>query len=237
MATKGDSDSPERTDPPANRGATQPYGPRSDSTPPPPAATDESLTEKDYDPHRSGLNEYSTDLFKKLISAEVPLVPKEELFETRPPNVRFATPSPSEFGYPADPLPAVESPAKGSAISSQSKRTLALGALALLALGLALFFSGRNTDRTQATKPADTHVPARATEAVLPPLTSTLDPALAASVTPTPALAAQPIKTAPSGQVRAPRPPNRPSTPLHPKEPASAPEPPVAHPALGPRPE
>ena len=169
MATKRDNDEPDKADSAADRVITQPYGPRSDSKPPP-APTDEPPSEEKYDPFRSGLNEYPTDLFKKLITADIPLVPKEELFETRPPNVRFATPGLSDASHAPDPLPAVESP-DSVAVPIRSRRNLAVAVVAVVALLLGAVVLARppsQPKQSTSASPADTPTTATRPEPSLP---------------------------------------------------------------------
>jgi len=233
MANQRDGDRPNANEKEAERVTTQPLGLGRASVQPS-ASKPEAKAEKTFDPLKSGLNEYSTDLFTQLVTADVPMVPKDQLFETRPPATR-------EVRQVADPLPAVESPPpSSSAIPVHSKKHLVIGVLAVLVLALVLFFTTR--DREPIAKTKDEPTPA--TDTTPPPQASVAAPRLVPS--PPPALTpqrAEPTKSdrpsPDSTRTRATSTPRQQiPAPSSPGPSSSAPAVrAAAHPAIGPRPE
>lgn len=233
MANQRDGDRPNANEKEAERVITQPLGLKRDSVQPS-ASKPEAKAEKTFDPLKSGLNEYSTDLFTQLVTADVPMVPKDQLFETRPPATR-------DLRQVADPLPAVESPPpSSSAIPVHSKKHLVIGVLAVLVLALVLFFTTRDSEPGAKTRDE----PTPASESTLPPPASVAAPPLVpsppAALTPRPAEPPKRDRPSPESTatraIATPRPQN--PAPNSPTPSNSVPQVrAAAHPAIGPRPE
>src|SRR4051812_11973878 len=152
MATKRDSRPHSTTAPGISRVQTQPYASKPDSTPPG-ALADEPRSEREFDPFRFAVTELPTGMRQELIATKLPVVPAEQLFDTKPPNARLTAPTPVERPSIPDSLPAVD-PGQALAIPVRSNQLIWLGAVALFMFAVALAFALRWGSSTTAVPPA-----------------------------------------------------------------------------------
>jgi hypothetical protein len=148
MATKPDSRRSKTTERGISRVPTQPYVSKPDSEPPSTSA-DVPASEKEFDPFRFAVTELPTGMRQELIATQLPVVPAEQLFDTKPPNRHFATSVSNEPPGVPDSLPAVDS-SKSAALPARSKRPLLLGLFALMVLAVAIVLASRAPDRPKA---------------------------------------------------------------------------------------
>lgn len=152
MATKRDSRPLSTTAPGIARVQTQPFASKPDSTPPG-APADEPGSEREFDPFRFAVTELPTGMRQELIATKLPVVPAEQLFDTKPPNARLTAPTSVERPSPPDSLPAVDS-GQALAIPVRSNRVIWLCIIALSMFAVALVFALRSGSSTTAVPPA-----------------------------------------------------------------------------------
>jgi hypothetical protein len=151
MATKRDSRPHSTTAPGISRVQTQPFASKPDSSPPD-ARADDPGSEREFDPFRFAVTELPTGMRQELIATKLPVVPAEQLFDTKPPNARLAAPSPVEGPSIPDSLPAVDS-GQALAIPVRSNQLLLLGVVALFVFAVALALVLRSGSSTTAVSP------------------------------------------------------------------------------------
>jgi len=152
MATKRDSRPLSTTAPGIARVQTQPFASKPDSTPPG-APADEPRSEREFDPFRFAVTELPTGMRQELIATKLPVVPAEQLFDTKPPNARLTAPTSVERPSPPDSLPAVDS-GQGLAIPVRSNQVIWLCVIALFMFAVALAFALRSGSSTATVPPA-----------------------------------------------------------------------------------
>jgi hypothetical protein len=151
MATKRDSRPLSTTAPGIARVQTQPFASKPDSTPPG-APADEPGSEREFDPFRFAVTELPTGMRQELIATKLPVVPAEQLFDTKPPNARLTAPASVERPSTLDSLPAVDS-GQALAIPVRSNQVIWLCIVALFMFAVALAFALRSGSSTTAVQP------------------------------------------------------------------------------------
>lgn len=116
-------------------------------------SNDDTPSEKEFDPYHFGITELPAGMRQQLIDAKLPMVPADQLFDTSPPNKRYAATPPKDAPPTAVSLPAANAP-KAVAIPLQSRRNLALGVVAVGVVLLVIVIATASATRPTVSTPA-----------------------------------------------------------------------------------